>query len=235
MIAGLRAHLVNHRGVFQLLRPFQPLLSGLKHCRRIGHRLIQPEPIERIAQIVMMRDVLFCLPLAVGLQPEPHPLPRAHDAASGICVEHLFVGVNKVKKAHQIGCGPPLIQIRLAKAQITFADKPGEYVIVQQVQFGNRPGLTALGAKHAPILQDEIQPPALHPAGKVKYPREIAGQIRLAKSVCQVHKVLSKACCFTKFMSQHLRDKHLCFGFWQTWCFLESFRSEMFPHAGDDR
>ena len=53
---------------FVALRVFQLLPRVVEHRRGIGHRRIEPLRIERVAQIVMRRDVLACAAPGVGAQ-----------------------------------------------------------------------------------------------------------------------------------------------------------------------
>ena len=54
VVAGLRTHLVDHVLIFQYLCILEAFLTGLKECRGIRHRVIQPATVKRIPNIVVM-------------------------------------------------------------------------------------------------------------------------------------------------------------------------------------
>ena len=182
MIAGLRAHLIDHRLVLLGLGGLEAFLSAAEDGRGIGHRLVQPEPVEIIAQVVMVGDVLAGLHLAVRLQPEAHPFVKAQHAHAGepVIDAVVFGQLHQIHQRLQVRRGPPAFQIGIAKAQIAFADQTGEGVGVVDFDFAHRAGPGGIDAKAPPVGQNEVKPPAPHALGHLEGGREIARQAGLA-------------------------------------------------------
>ena len=114
--------------------------------------MIQPQTVKIIAQIIVVGNVLARLTLGVRLQPEPQFFERTNKPLPRKAVKYVITTcVDQIKKCHQVGRRPPLIQIGIAETQITFADQTREDVGVVDVQLGYRSGLFALGTEATPI------------------------------------------------------------------------------------
>ncbi len=128
----------------------------------------------------MVTDVLLGLPLAVGLQPEPHPFIGTHQELARKAVINLFgLVMDQVHEGHQVGCGPPAVHIGLAKAQIALAHQTRKQVGIVDLQFGHVARRAAFGPKVAAIRQDDINPAARHPPDHLEHGRKISRQLVL--------------------------------------------------------
>jgi hypothetical protein len=188
MIARLRPHLIHHRGIFGDLRLFQTFLPALKQRAGIGHRIIQPQTIEIIAQIIVIADVLARLFLGVRPQEMPQPFKGAHKDHAGITVKNrVIIGMDQIHKGHQIRRAPPPVQIGVAEPQITLADQPAKAIGIVDMQLGHRAGIFAFGAEDPTIGQHDIQPPIGQALRHRKAARKIARQVGLVVCSRQDH------------------------------------------------
>ena len=181
MIPGLCPHLVDQAFVFADLRLLQAFLASLEEGRGIGHRIVKPQAVEIIAQIIVIADVLSGLRLGIRLQPEAHPLVSPHKAHAGIPVIDAFVVfVDQVHEGLQIRRGPPAFQIGIAKAKIALADQTRKGVRVVDMNLCHRSGALALGPEPPPVGQHKIHPPMVQTAchleggGKVSWKPSLA-------------------------------------------------------------
>ena len=214
MIAGLRPHLIDHGLVFLGLRGLQAFLPRPEDRAGIGHRVIQPQAIEIIAQIIVMADVLLRLPAAVRLQPEPHPLVEPQQAHPRKAVIHGVVlgQLHQIHQRLQIRGRPPAVQIGIAKAQIPLADQSGKGIGIMHHHLAHRAGLGGIDAEPAPVGQHEIKPPPPHALQHLKSLGKISRQARLALDAGQnVHELPT----FLLFGSTVTDTRHALKGFMQ--------------------
>ena len=103
MIPRLCAHLIHHRGVFGDLRGLKAFLARLEQGRGIGHRVIKPQFVEIIAQIIVIRDILARLRFGIALQPKPKALVGASDfETQETIIDIVIARVNQIKKGLQV-------------------------------------------------------------------------------------------------------------------------------------
>jgi hypothetical protein len=115
--------------------------ARVEQRRGIGHRVVEPEPVEIVAQIVVIGDVLLRLPLGIRLQPEAQPLVGAHQPhARKAVIDLLVVRMDEVHEGLQVRRRPPFVEIGLAEAQVALADQPREDVGVVDVSSATGPG-----------------------------------------------------------------------------------------------
>ena len=188
MVAGLRAQLVHHAGIFLRLGGFQALLPRPEQRAGIGHRIVQPQAVKVVAEVVMVADVPLGLRLGVPLQPVPEPLVHANQPHAGKAVIDVpVVLVHEIHQRLKVGRAPPPFEIGIAEPQIAFADQPRETIRVVDVELGHRPRRLAFHAKAPPVGQDEVEPPAIDLLHRLESLREVARQVLLAGRVGQDH------------------------------------------------
>ena len=188
MIAGLYPHLIDHACVFGGLGALKAFLPGFKQRTGIGHGFIKPEPIEIIAKVIVMADVLFRLPLGIALEEMAQSLIDAHKRHAGKAViDHVIVGVDEIHQGLKIGRIPPTIKVGVRKPKIALADQTGKAVGVFHHHLGHRAGVWPFGAKGAPIGQDIVKPTCVDLFRHLKDLRKIARQVGLAGGVGQDH------------------------------------------------
>mmetsp|Transcript_28845 Transcript_28845/g.54896 ORF Transcript_28845/g.54896 Transcript_28845/m.54896 type:complete len:221 (+) Transcript_28845:866-1528(+) len=190
MVTFLRAHLVDHAGIFGDLRRLMAFLSRLEQGAGIGHRVIKPELVEFVAQIIVIADVLARLFTVIALQPKAEFLELPHKPHAGKAViKAVIIRMDPIHERLQIGRCPPLVQIGIAKTQIALADQPGKKIRVVDMHFGNGARIGPFGPKPPPIVQNKIDTAGVHALRHVKDTGEIARQIGLAVGGCQDHAV----------------------------------------------
>ena len=77
VMLGPQVQPVENGLVLSMLGRGQILGHRLEHGRRVGHRLVQPQLVERIAQIVVRLDVTTAAGLGIGthgVERTPHPV-----------------------------------------------------------------------------------------------------------------------------------------------------------------
>ena len=180
VIARLGAHLVNHRGILGRLCRFEAFLARPEQGRGIGHRIVQPEPVEIVAKIIVVRDVLLGLPARIGLQPEAHTFVGSHQADAGKAViDRVIVFVDEIHEGLQVGRGPRTVKIGFGKPKIAFAKQAREHIGIMHGHRRDGAGLGPFGAEHTPVRQCHVNAPVLDLLHQPEDPAEIPGQVRL--------------------------------------------------------
>ena len=112
-------------------------LVAVEPGRRVVHRVVQPELVERIAQVVVGVDVLA----AVGPAVAAHQMAQAVQEPSGpAAVDHVF-HVAPVAHQHpdqrgQVGGGPVARDVTFGKTDVARAQRRGAHVPVLQRHHG---------------------------------------------------------------------------------------------------
>ena len=103
MIARLDLQSIHKSSIFCALRTLKTLLPTLKQCARIRHALVKPLSIKGIAQIIMIRNVLARLPLAVGAHQMAQPFKGLHKPLSRkTAIEDFVARIHQVKKSLKV-------------------------------------------------------------------------------------------------------------------------------------
>ena len=161
MVAGLRPHLVDEARIFRRLRDLEAFLSGHELSRRIGHRLVEPQPVEIVAEIVVRGDIAPGLAPRVAAQRKPRPLEEPQQAHAWKAVVDVVAGdVDEIHEGLQVRGRPAAVKVGLGEAHVAFADQPGEKVGVVYVQFGDRTGPRPSARKRRPSDRTKSRRPA---------------------------------------------------------------------------
>ena len=180
MISGLCAHLINHTGVFRDLRVFQAFLTRHKKRRGIGHRVVQPQTIKVIAQVIMCGNVLLRLILGVSVHPMTQAFPEPYHLKPGKAViDIVIVRVNNIHKGLQIRRRPPALQISFGKAKVAFADQTRKNIRVMHRNLSHGTGLRRVHPKQALIRQAEINAPPVQLLCQLERRRKITRKVLL--------------------------------------------------------
>ena len=157
MIPRLRTHFIYHRCVFLLLRQLQTFLPSFKLGGGVGHRIVQPQTIEIISEIVVIADIFLRLSTRVRLKPETQSFVRADQKLSTKVIVKMFGFImNQIHEGLQIGRRPSAFEICIAESQIAFAYQSGKDVTIMNMYDCDMSRFFTFGAKDASIRQDQI-------------------------------------------------------------------------------
>ena len=111
------------RSYFAPLRDRERLREvAVEQRRRVRHRRIEPEPVKRVAEVVVSDDVALRLPLRIGVE----PVPRAEEpllpalAVEGP-VDRGFVVREHGKQRRQVGSRPAAGDVRFGECDVAAA------------------------------------------------------------------------------------------------------------------
>ncbi len=123
-VAGLQVQAVGHAAIFRQLAVGQLLMRLGKDRRGIGHGGVEPQAIEIVAQIVMVRDVAARSGPRVGPQQVPQPMPGAHDCEAAQRLRHGgLVARRQFDQRRQIRAVPVARQVGFGEPDIAAGEK----------------------------------------------------------------------------------------------------------------
>ena len=144
-----------------LLRGRQFLaVVAIKPSGGIGHGVVQPQAVKRVAQVVMRMDVFA----AVGLGVAPHPVPHlvgqaAPPGAENHVVHGTPVDHQKLQQSREVGRVPVAGDEALCKTNVARAQRRAKHLPVVQLQSGL---WAALVAKENGLTIGQLQMQAAH-------------------------------------------------------------------------
>ena len=123
-LARLQVDLLREAFVFAQLRGGQIVAALVEQGRRIGHRRVEPGPVEIVAEIVMRVDVLSRLPLGVAVEPVAEHLRPAHQRlAAQDRLHHLDIDAEQIEEFGEVRRFPFAAQIGFRDADIAAAQQ----------------------------------------------------------------------------------------------------------------
>ena len=113
------------------------LFGRLEPGRRVVHGRVQPELVERVAQVVVGMDVLAAVGARVAVELVAHPVGQATEPGA---VDHVFevapVGQEQAQQVGEVAGAPVTREVALGKADVTRFERRAAGVPVVQVQGG---------------------------------------------------------------------------------------------------
>ena len=116
---------------------------------RVAHRLVQPQLVERVAQVVVGMDVLAAAAARVAVQQVLDAVQqRAPPAAVDGRFDRLAVGDEDLQQFHQVGRAPVLVDETFGKADVAAAQRGAADLPVAQPHRAARLVLGAAAEVH---------------------------------------------------------------------------------------
>ena len=160
-----------HARVFRALRDFERQVAAAVEQRcRIGHRRIEPEAVERVAEVVVRDDVLACAAPGVRAQQVAQTQERAHPgAAVEDAFERRLVGREHRQELRQVGRVPAAVDVGFGKRDIAAVQRiGGDLPVVKRDDCGRGGSTRRSGATGTELAGDAVggrehERAALHP------------------------------------------------------------------------
>ena len=144
--------------VLPALRLGQVTATSVEHRRRVGHRLVQEQPVELVRQVVVGGDIASRAGAGVGAEEVPEPLdgPSRH-AEKTVVGELPLVGEEDAEQADQVGARPLAGGVGFAQADVGASQEPSETGPVVHREDRARAARALAKAAHRTVREVELQ------------------------------------------------------------------------------
>ncbi len=150
----LQVHGAGEGGVFFGLRVLEGRDAAGKTRRRIGHRLVQPQRVEVVAEVVMGLDILARLGFRIRAAQMIEPVEEARDRSAACNVRHLVkIGGKDGQDCSEIRRGPVAIHVALCKTHISASDHLANNGVIAELHDRIRAGSSPLELDRAAVRQ----------------------------------------------------------------------------------